>query len=133
MVGIDGGYVRSRDKRQPHFEVMVVKSMPEDRPNRYLGLVHTHDSRPKRRLHEVLKEQGLQENQPVTFLTDGGATANAFPPGSWRVPSTQSLASALASANRCDGQSLVHIFSFKPGREPPMARSEGSSSSGTRA
>ena len=73
-VGIDGGYVRSRDKRQPHFEVMVAKSMPEDRPNRYLGLVHTHDSRPKRRLHEVLKEQGLQENQPVTFLTDGGDT-----------------------------------------------------------
>ena len=27
-VGIDGGYVRSRDKRQPHFEVMVAKSMP---------------------------------------------------------------------------------------------------------
>ena len=47
-VGIDGGYVRSRDKRQPHFEVMVAKSMPTDRPNRYLGLVHTHDTRPKR-------------------------------------------------------------------------------------
>ena len=73
-VGIDGGYVRSRDKRQPHFEVMVAKSMPTDRPNRYLGLVHTHDTRPKRRLHEVLKEQGWQENQAVTFLTDGGDT-----------------------------------------------------------
>ena len=73
-VGIDGGYVRSRNKSQPHFEVMVAKSMPADRPNRYLGLVHTHDTRPKRRLHEVLKEQGLQENQPVTFLTDGGDT-----------------------------------------------------------
>jgi hypothetical protein len=73
-VGIDGGYVRSRDKRQPHFEVMVAKSMPADRSDRYLGLVHTHDKRPKRRLHEVLKEQGWQENQPVTFLTDGGDT-----------------------------------------------------------
>ncbi len=73
-VGIDGGYVRSQEKKQPHFEVMVAKSMPADRPNRYLGLVHTHDTRPKRRLHEVLKEQGLQENQPVTFLTDGGDT-----------------------------------------------------------
>ena len=73
-VGIDGGYVRSRDKRQPHFEVMVAKSMLTDRPNRYLGLVHTHDTRPKRRLHEVLKEQGWQENQAVTFLTDGGDT-----------------------------------------------------------
>ena len=73
-VGIDGGYVRSRDKSQPHFEVMVAKSMPADRSNRYLGLVHTHDTKPKRRLHEVLKEQGWQENQPVTFLTDGGDT-----------------------------------------------------------
>ena len=73
-VGIDGGYVRSRNKGQPHFEVMVAKSMPADRANRYLGLVHTHDTRPKRRLHEVLKEQGWQENQPVTFLTDGGDT-----------------------------------------------------------
>ena len=27
-----------------------------------------------RRLHEVLKEQGWQENQPATFLTDGGDT-----------------------------------------------------------
>ena len=73
-VGIDGGYVRSQEKEQPHFEVMVAKSMPADRPNRYLGLVHTHDTRPKRRLHEVLKEQGWQENQPVTFLTHGGDT-----------------------------------------------------------
>ena len=73
-VGIDGGYVRSQEKKQPHFEVMVAKAMPADRPNRYLGLVHTHDTRPKRRLHEVLKEQGWQENQPVTFLTDGGDT-----------------------------------------------------------
>ena len=73
-VGIDGGYVRSQEKEQPHFEVMVAKSMPADRPNRYLGLVHTHDTKPKRRLHEVMKEQGWQENQPVTFLTDGGDT-----------------------------------------------------------
>ena len=73
-VGIDGGYVRSREKGQPHFEVMVAKSMPADRPNRYLGLVHAYDIRPRRRLHDVLKEQGWQENQPVTFLTDGGDT-----------------------------------------------------------
>ena len=67
-VGIDGGYVRSRDKRQSHYEVMAAKSVPADRSNRYLRLVHTRDTRPKRRLHEVLKEQGWQENQPVTFL-----------------------------------------------------------------
>lgn len=31
-VGIDGGYVRSRDKGQSHFEVVVGKSTPTDRP-----------------------------------------------------------------------------------------------------
>ena len=60
-VGIDGGYVRSREKGQPHFEVMVAKSMPADKPNRYIGLVRSYDSRPRRRLHDVLKEQGWQK------------------------------------------------------------------------
>ncbi|SDQ37430.1 ISKra4 family transposase [Pseudovibrio sp. Tun.PSC04-5.I4] len=73
-VGIDGGYVRSREKGQSHFEVMVGKSIPTDQPDRYLGLVQSHDEKPKRRLHEVLKEQGWQENQQVTFMTDGGET-----------------------------------------------------------
>ncbi len=73
-VGIDGGYVRSRDAGQSHFEGTVGKSIPADRPDRYLGLVQSHDDKPKRRLHEVLKDQGWQENQPVTFMTDGGDT-----------------------------------------------------------
>lgn len=73
-VGIDGGYVRSREKGQSHFEVTVGKSIPTDRPDRYLGLVQSHDIKPRRRLHEVLKDQGWQENQPVTFMTDGGDT-----------------------------------------------------------
>ena len=30
------------------------------------------DRKPKRRLFELLKSQGLQANQDVTFLTDGG-------------------------------------------------------------
>ncbi|OZA19378.1 MAG: hypothetical protein B7Y02_00810 [Rhodobacterales bacterium 17-64-5] len=73
-VGIDGGYVRSREKGQSHFEVMVGKSIPTDRPDLYLGLVQSHDEKPKRRLHEILKDQGWQENQQVTFMTDGGDT-----------------------------------------------------------
>jgi hypothetical protein len=73
-VGIDGGYVRSREKGQSHFEVTVGKSIPTDRADRYLGLVQSHDEKPKRRLHEVLKDQGWQENQQVTFMTDGGDT-----------------------------------------------------------
>ncbi|WP_018431432.1 ISKra4-like element ISUnCu7 family transposase [Hoeflea sp. 108] len=72
VVGVDGGYVRARDGRQSHFEVMVGKSIPEDRKNRYFGLVQSHDDKPRRRLREVLREQGFQMNQDITFLTDGG-------------------------------------------------------------
>jgi hypothetical protein len=73
-VGIDGGYVRSREKDQSHFEVTVGKPIPADRPDRYLGLEQSHDVKPKRQLHEVLKDQGWQENQQITFMTDGGDT-----------------------------------------------------------
>ena len=69
-VGIDGGYVRSREPSQSHFEVTVGKSIA-DRGTRYLGLVQSHDDKPKRRLNTILKDQGWQENQSVTFMTDG--------------------------------------------------------------
>jgi hypothetical protein len=72
VVGLDGGYVRNWEDRKSNFEVIVGQSMPEDRPSRYLGLVHSHDRKPKRRLFELLREQGLQANQELTFLTDGG-------------------------------------------------------------
>jgi hypothetical protein len=39
--------------------------------------VHTYDSKPKRRLFDLLKSQGLQANQDVTFLTDGGEVSMA--------------------------------------------------------
>ena len=71
-VGIDGGYVRSREKGQSYFEVTVGKSIPSDRSDRYIGFVQSHDEKPKRRLHNILKDQGWQENQHVTFMTDGG-------------------------------------------------------------
>jgi hypothetical protein len=51
---------------------MVGKSMAEDRGDRYFGLVQSFDRKPKRRLHEVLRDQGFQMNQEITFLTDGG-------------------------------------------------------------
>ncbi len=72
VVGIDGGFVRNWDDKQNHFEVVVGKCIPEDRDDRYFGLVQSHDTKPKRRLFEVLRDQGLQMNQEVTFLTDGG-------------------------------------------------------------
>jgi hypothetical protein len=54
-----------------HFEIIVGKSVPEDREHRYFGLVQTHGDKPKRRLFEVLQDQGFQMNQDITFLTDG--------------------------------------------------------------
>ena len=39
-----------------------------------------------------------------------------------RVPSTRLSTNALASAISCSAQSLVHISSFRPGRELSMAR-----------
>ena len=76
VVGVDGGYVRAREPdregRQTHFEVMVGKSMAEDRGDRYFGFVQSFDQKPKRRLREVLRDQGFQMNQEIAFLTDGG-------------------------------------------------------------
>jgi hypothetical protein len=62
VVGLDGGYVRDWDDRKTNFEVIVGQSVPEDRDARYVGLVHTYDPKPKRRLFDLLKSQGLQAN-----------------------------------------------------------------------
>ncbi len=72
VVGLDGGYVRDWDDRKANFELIVGRSIPEDRAPRYIGLVHGYDRKPKRRLFDLLQQQGLQANQDVTFLTDGG-------------------------------------------------------------
>jgi hypothetical protein len=78
VVSLDGGYVRDWEDRKTNFEVIVGRSVPEDRDARYVGLVHGYDSKPKRRLFDVLKSQGLQANQDVTFLTDGGEEVRAL-------------------------------------------------------
>ncbi len=62
VVGLDGGYVRDWDDRKANFELIVGRSMPDDRDPRYIGLVHNYDQKPKRRLFELLKGQGLQAN-----------------------------------------------------------------------
>ncbi len=78
VVGLDGGYVRNWEDRVSNFEVIVGQSVPEDRDARYVGLVHGYDRKPKRRLIDVLRSQGLQPNQDVTFLTDGGEEIRAL-------------------------------------------------------
>jgi hypothetical protein len=81
-VGIDGGYVRDWDEKKRQFEVIVGKSIlafkredKEDVPSsKCFGFVQTVDPKPKRRLFELLQSQGLQMNQQLTFLSDGGDT-----------------------------------------------------------
>jgi hypothetical protein len=76
-VGLDGGYVHGRDERQRKagtFEVIVGKSMASEATAKCFGFVQGHDHKPKRRLFEVLKAQGMQMNQIITFLCDGGET-----------------------------------------------------------
>ena len=46
--------------------------MPADGAAKCFGFVTSYDTKPKRRLAELLKAQGLQMNQAITFLSDGG-------------------------------------------------------------
>ena len=81
-VGIDGGYVRDWDETKRQFEVIVGKSIlafkredMEDIPSsKCFGFVQIFDTKSTRRLFEVLKSQGMQLNQQLTFLSDGGDT-----------------------------------------------------------
>ncbi|MEO5951949.1 MAG: ISKra4 family transposase [Chloroflexia bacterium] len=81
-VGLDGGYVHGREgknRKAGCFEVIVGKSMPQEGPFRRFGYVNGPDRKPKRRLYELLKAQGMQENQQMIFLSDGGDTVRALP------------------------------------------------------
>lgn len=76
-VGIDGGYIHARDgdnRKAGWFEAIVGKSLQENNETKRFGFVSTYDEKSKRRLYEVLKSQGLQMNQEITFLSDGGDT-----------------------------------------------------------
>lgn len=76
-VGIDGGYIHAREgenRKAGWFEVIVCKSMPTQGQAKCCALVNGYDQKPKRRLFELLQSQGLQMNQTLTFLSDGGDT-----------------------------------------------------------
>ena len=85
IVGLDGAYVHAQDqpsRTEGWFEVIVGKSFPtQEQASRCFGFVSRYDPEPERRLLELLKAQGLQPNQPVTFLSDGGDTVRELPRG----------------------------------------------------
>jgi hypothetical protein len=72
VIGLDGGYIRDRDNRKKNFELIVGRSLPDDGEPRYIGFVQGHDRKPQRRIHDHLIKQGVQANQDITFITDGG-------------------------------------------------------------
>ncbi|WP_292991881.1 ISKra4 family transposase [Nitrosomonas sp.] len=71
VVGIDGGYVRNWEQKNTNFEIIAGKSFSKTQPSKRFGLVQKMDDNPQRRLMNVLKEQGMQANQQITFLSDG--------------------------------------------------------------
>jgi hypothetical protein len=81
-VGLDGGSVHAREAPSRHegwFEVIVGKSVPTDSPAKCFGFVQSYDTKPKRRLFEVLASQGRQADRQLTFLSDGGDTVRNLP------------------------------------------------------
>jgi hypothetical protein len=70
------------------FEVIAGKSIlsfrrddPEDVPpsSKCFALVQGFDTKPKRRLFDLLQSQGMQANQQVTFFSDGGDNVRKIP------------------------------------------------------
>jgi len=92
-VGIDGGYVRAAHK-QGCFEVIAGRSVVAFRRAegdavplpKCFGYVQTYDQKPRQRLWEVMKSQGMQENQQVVFMSDGGEDVRQVQEG---VPAPQ--------------------------------------------
>jgi hypothetical protein len=77
IVGLDGGYVHASDQKsrtEGWFEVIAGKSVQAENGAKVFAFVNKYDTKPKRRLYEVLKSQGLQMNQQIVFLSDGGDT-----------------------------------------------------------
>ncbi|MFN2506065.1 MAG: ISKra4 family transposase [Acidimicrobiales bacterium] len=82
VVGLDGGFVHSahqRSRRDGWFEVIAGKSVPADGNARCFGFVQTYDPKPKRRLYELLRAQGMAPNQHVVFITDGADDVRDLP------------------------------------------------------
>ena len=76
-VGLDGGYVHASDQQlrtEGWFEVIAGKSVKTEGSAKVFAFVNKYDTKPKRHLYELLKSQGMQMNQQVIFLSDGGDT-----------------------------------------------------------
>ena len=83
VVTLDGGYVHSSHqtpRKDGWFEAVTGTNTPADGPAKAFAYVQTYNAKPKRRLYELLRSQGMQDNQQVVFLTDGGEDVRHLPP-----------------------------------------------------
>lgn len=71
-MGLDGGYIRDWDERKKNFELIVGRAIPTVGDPHYVGFVHGYDAKPRRRIVNHLNVHGMQINQDITFITDGG-------------------------------------------------------------
>jgi hypothetical protein len=81
-VGLDGGYIRSRDapnRNEGWFEVIAGKSTVQKGSSSCFAFVHRLDRHARARIGSALKSQGLVYHQPVTFVTDVGDTVRSWP------------------------------------------------------
>jgi hypothetical protein len=81
-VGIDGAYIHAREgnnRKAGWFEAIVGKSLQADEKTKRFGYITNYEQKPKRKLYEMLKKQGLTMNQEITFLSDGGDTVRELP------------------------------------------------------
>ncbi len=78
---LDGGYVHSsnqRSRRDGWFQTVCGTVTTHDGVTRRFGFVPGADPTPRSRLRRVLDEQGLRQDQLVTFLTDGADDLAGF-------------------------------------------------------
>jgi hypothetical protein len=69
-VGLDGGYIRSRDapnRREGWFEVIAGKSTVQQGGSQCFAFVHRVDRHARERIGAVLRSQGIVYHQSVTF------------------------------------------------------------------
>jgi len=117
-VGIHGGYVHAcqqPSRREGWFEAIAGKSIPTDGVAKCFAFVQTYDTKPKRRLYELLTTQGMQANQKVTFLTDGGTDVRELP--LYLNPQAEHLIDWFHITMR-----LTVLGQMTKGLDPPAAR-----------
>jgi len=70
-VGIDGGYLKNWKNKNNNFEIIAGKTFSKTQSPKRFGFIQKCDDHPKKRLMNVLVNQGMQPNQQITFLSDG--------------------------------------------------------------